>query len=55
MVATNAIGMGLNLKINRIIFHSMNRKFKNNYQILDDHEVKQISGRAGRDNQSGLV
>ena len=50
LVASDAIGMGLNLSIKRIIFNSM---FKNNGERivqLDHSSVKQIAGRAGRRN-----
>ncbi|KAL7519253.1 hypothetical protein ACHAWX_004038 [Stephanocyclus meneghinianus] len=50
LIASDAIGMGLNLSIKRIIFNSM---FKHNgEQIvqLDHSSVKQIAGRAGRRN-----
>lgn len=50
LVASDAIGMGLNLSIRRIIFNSM---FKSNGERiiqLDHSSVKQISGRAGRRN-----
>lgn len=50
LVASDAIGMGLNLNIRRIIFNSM---FKSNGETivqLDHSAVKQIAGRAGRRN-----
>lgn len=50
LVASDAIGMGLNLHIRRIIFNSI---FKNNGSgivRLDHSAIKQISGRAGRRN-----
>jgi ATP-dependent RNA helicase SUPV3L1/SUV3 len=50
LVASDAIGMGLNLNIRRIIFNSI---FKNNgagIVRLDHSAIKQISGRAGRRN-----
>jgi Helicase conserved C-terminal domain len=50
LVASDAIGMGLNLNIRRIIFNSI---FKNNGAKiirLDHSSMKQISGRAGRRN-----
>ncbi|MCJ1263867.1 RNA helicase [Lobaria immixta] len=48
LVASDAIGMGLNLSIRRIIFQS---SLKNNgayYAKMEDHQIKQIGGRAGR-------
>jgi ATP-dependent RNA helicase SUPV3L1/SUV3 len=50
LIASDAIGMGLNLSIKRIIFHTL---FKNNGEKLvkiDHSLVKQIAGRAGRRN-----
>ncbi|KAL6756530.1 P-loop containing nucleoside triphosphate hydrolase protein, partial [Haematococcus lacustris] len=48
LVASDAIGMGLNLKIRRVIFASM-RKFDGKYlRPLTPSEVRQIAGRAGR-------
>jgi ATP-dependent RNA helicase SUPV3L1/SUV3 len=48
MVATDAIGMGLNLPIRRIVFLE-NEKFDGTRRrLLTSQEVKQIAGRAGR-------
>jgi ATP-dependent RNA helicase SUPV3L1/SUV3 len=48
LLATDAIGMGLNLSVRRIIFMSM-RKFDGHSRIkLPIMDVKQIAGRAGR-------
>lgn len=50
LVATDAIGMGLNLSIKRVIFTTM-KKFAGpaeGLRVLDPPEVKQIAGRAGR-------
>jgi ATP-dependent RNA helicase SUPV3L1/SUV3 len=48
IVATDAIGMGLNLPIRRIIFLE-NQKFDGQInRYLNSSEIKQISGRAGR-------
>jgi ATP-dependent RNA helicase SUPV3L1/SUV3 len=50
LVASDAIGMGLNLNIRRIIFNSL---YKSNGEMiikLDHSSVKQIAGRAGRRN-----
>lgn len=48
LVASDAIGMGLNLRIKRVIFDS-HQKFNGNFmeQVAVPH-VKQIAGRAGR-------
>lgn len=61
LIATNAvnniitcfkfmqIGMGVNLKIRRIIFQTLMRMTSNGeVQQIDEHEIKQIAGRAGR-------
>ncbi|WP_071395183.1 helicase-related protein [Bacillus tuaregi] len=48
VVSTDAIGMGLNLPIRRIVFLE-NRKFDGtSRRLLTSQEVKQIAGRAGR-------
>ena len=50
LVASDAIGMGLNLNIKRIVFNSI-FKFNGEKIIRLSHsEIKQISGRAGRRN-----
>ncbi|KAL7527736.1 hypothetical protein ACHAXR_007600 [Thalassiosira sp. AJA248-18] len=50
LVASDAIGMGLNLSIKRIIFNSMFKNNGENIVQLDHSAVKQIAGRAGRRN-----
>lgn len=48
MVSTDAIAMGMNLPVKRIVFSALS-KFVDNKEIpLTFSEVKQISGRAGR-------
>jgi ATP-dependent RNA helicase SUPV3L1/SUV3 len=48
MVATDAIAMGMNLPVKRIVFSALS-KFVDNKEIpLTMSEIKQISGRAGR-------
>lgn len=48
VVASDAIGMGLNLKINRVIF-TTTQKYNGKMNItLSDSNIKQIGGRAGR-------
>ncbi|CAB3409903.1 unnamed protein product [Caenorhabditis bovis] len=44
LVATDAIGMGLNLNIRRVIFNSCTR----NSELLPTYSALQIAGRAGR-------
>jgi hypothetical protein len=48
LVATDAIGMGLNLAIRRIIFSTMTKFDGKSRRPLSISEVKQIGGRAGR-------
>lgn len=48
VVSTDAIGMGMNLAIRRVIFVE-SRKFDGvEYRLLKPTEIKQIAGRAGR-------
>jgi ATP-dependent RNA helicase SUPV3L1/SUV3 len=60
LVATDAIGMGLNLNIRRIIFHSVLKAVGNdiNTLFISPSHIKQIGGRAGRKSsqfEKGLV
>ncbi|XP_043219384.1 ATP-dependent RNA helicase SUV3 homolog, mitochondrial-like [Amphibalanus amphitrite] len=53
LVATDAIGMGLNLSIRRIIFHSLmkptiNEKGEKEIDVISCSQARQIAGRAGR-------
>ncbi|KAL7405973.1 hypothetical protein ABVT39_011128 [Epinephelus coioides] len=53
LVATDAIGMGLNLSIKRIIFNSLmkpniNEKGEKHMETISTSQALQISGRAGR-------
>lgn len=48
LVATDAIGMGLNLPISRIFFSTMEKYDGSSNRLLTISEVKQIAGRAGR-------
>ncbi|KAI8942751.1 hypothetical protein NX059_000795 [Plenodomus lindquistii] len=48
LVASDAIGMGLNLAIKRVIFESTMKSNGIEFQPLLISEVKQIAGRAGR-------
>ncbi len=48
LVATDAIGMGLNLNIRRVIFSAMQKFDGTQRRDLTVQEVKQIGGRAGR-------
>ena len=48
VVSTDAIGMGLNLPVKRIVFMESEKFNGDDVQQLTPSEVKQISGRAGR-------
>ncbi|WP_291575543.1 helicase-related protein [Clostridium sp. UBA4548] len=48
LICTDAIGMGVNLPIKRIIFMDIKKYDGNEFRFLNSHEVKQIAGRAGR-------
>lgn len=48
LVSTDAIGMGVNLPIRRIIFMSLQKFDGEEERWLTSQEVKQIAGRAGR-------
>lgn len=48
MVATDAIAMGMNLPIKRIVFSAIAKYFDNKEFPLTNSELKQIAGRAGR-------
>ncbi|UMM64558.1 helicase-related protein [Aristophania vespae] len=57
LIATDAIGMGLNLSIKRVIFSTLRKYDGRNTRNLTSQEVKQIGGRAGRfgKHEDGLV
>ncbi|WQF80521.1 Putative helicase, P-loop containing nucleoside triphosphate hydrolase, suv3 domain 1 [Colletotrichum destructivum] len=48
LVASDAIGMGLNLEIKRVIFETATKHDGTQYRTLTTSEIKQIGGRAGR-------
>ena len=48
LITTDAIGMGVNLPIRRIIFLSVKKFDGEDVRFLTSQEVKQIAGRAGR-------
>jgi ATP-dependent RNA helicase SUPV3L1/SUV3 len=48
VVSTDAIGMGLNLPIHRIVFLETEKFDGNTVRDLNTSEIKQIAGRAGR-------
>ncbi|GAA5972688.1 hypothetical protein JCM11641_002974 [Rhodosporidiobolus odoratus] len=48
LVASDAVGMGLNLKIRRIVFESLHKWDGQQEIVLPTPQIKQIAGRAGR-------
>lgn len=48
LAASDAIGMGLNLEIKRIIFETTHKRNRFGYAKLSVSDIKQIGGRAGR-------
>ncbi|MUG34779.1 helicase-related protein [Commensalibacter sp. ESL0382] len=57
LIATDAIGMGLNLAIKRVIFSTIFKFDGQNRRPLTSQEIKQIGGRAGRygKHENGIV
>ena len=53
IVATDAIGMGLNLDLNHVAFAETQKFDGENYRNLFPHELAQIAGRAGRYQKDG--
>lgn len=47
-VATDAIGMGLNLPADNVCFYEVEKFDGKNVRVLNPNEIKQIAGRAGR-------
>jgi hypothetical protein len=50
LIASDAIGMGLNLNIRRVVFHTMQKYDGTSVGLVEPSMVKQIAGRAGRRN-----
>ncbi|RDX47434.1 P-loop containing nucleoside triphosphate hydrolase protein [Lentinus brumalis] len=48
IVGSDAIGMGLNLKIKRVIFEAVHKWDGGSMRVLSTSQIKQIAGRAGR-------
>ena len=48
LVASDAVGMGLNLSIKRIIFEATSKHDGVGFRLIRTSEIKQIAGRAGR-------
>ena len=55
LVTTDAVGMGLNFNIRRIIFFQLTKNDKIRQRYLTPFEIKQIAGRAGRFKEPGYV
>jgi ATP-dependent RNA helicase SUPV3L1/SUV3 len=53
MVATDAIGMGLNMDVDRVVFASLHKFDGREHRPLDLAELGQIAGRAGRYTRDG--
>ncbi|KAI1776925.1 P-loop containing nucleoside triphosphate hydrolase protein [Hypoxylon cercidicola] len=48
LAASDAIGMGLNLEIKRVVFEQTHKRTRGGYRVMTTSELKQIGGRAGR-------
>jgi len=53
IVATDAIGMGLNLDVDHVAFHALEKFDGSEHRPLSPPEVAQIAGRAGRYRRDG--
>ena len=53
MIATDAIGMGLNLDVNHVAFSSISKFYGRTMRFLAPNELAQIAGRAGRYTTNG--
>ena len=51
MVSTDAIAMGMNLPVRRIVFSTLSKYINNVEHPITPSEIKQIAGRAGRFNR----
>ncbi|PIP90489.1 MAG: hypothetical protein COW01_10315 [Bdellovibrionales bacterium CG12_big_fil_rev_8_21_14_0_65_38_15] len=51
MVSTDAIAMGMNLPVRRIVFSTLSKYINNVEHPITPSEIKQIAGRAGRFNK----
>ncbi len=52
LVASDAVGMGLNLNIRRVIFQTLTKFIGRREETVSISAVKQIAGRAGRRNSA---
>ncbi|KAH9887165.1 P-loop containing nucleoside triphosphate hydrolase protein [Xylariomycetidae sp. FL2044] len=48
LAASDAIGMGLNLEIKRVVFEQTHKRDASRFRVMTVSELKQIGGRAGR-------
>lgn len=48
IVATDAISMGMNLPIRRVVFSTLSKFINSQEHVITESEIKQIAGRAGR-------
>lgn len=48
IVSTDAISMGMNLPVRRIVFSTLTKFFDGSEHMITQSEIKQIAGRAGR-------
>ncbi|EGR32704.1 dpse - suppressor of 3-like 1, putative [Ichthyophthirius multifiliis] len=55
LISTDAIGMGINLNIKRIVFTNIYKLQQNVMNRLDFSAIQQIAGRAGRYQENGEV
>lgn len=55
LIASDVIGMGLNLPIKRLIFDSVSKFDGEYFRRLTEQEFKQIAGRAGRGKENGEI
>jgi ATP-dependent RNA helicase SUPV3L1/SUV3 len=55
LVSTDAIGMGLNLKIKKIVFSDLMKSENGVLTVIQPHVIRQIAGRAGRGLDHGYV
>jgi ATP-dependent RNA helicase SUPV3L1/SUV3 len=53
LVATDAIGMGLNMDVDHVAFAALSKFDGQGLRALDSAELAQIAGRAGRDRRDG--
>lgn len=53
LVASDAIGMGLNMDIDHVFFSSLEKFDGNRFRRLDLQEIAQVAGRAGRHTRDG--